>query len=177
MNMASPETCMSVAPWDKTDAYQYFLNQDIENLKYVSMGDSFEIFDLRFDILSAYGAHVEQLSHDYLNDGSMMFKVTHEEESMLFYADVGVNSSDYLLNYWGDFLKSDYLQMGHHGYGGLQDSFYQQVAPKAAFFDAPESMMLDTTGKYDNPENMALMKSLGADIYYFGKEPQAIVLK
>lgn len=177
VDMASPEKCTEVAPWDSVDAYNCFLSLSVDNLEYVSMGDTFEIFDLKFEILNAYGEHTEQYSRDYLNDGSMMFKVTHEQESMLFCADVGVNLSAYLHGRWQNVLKSDYLQMGHHGYGGLEDYFYQTVNPKVAFFDAPEYMMFDETGKFDNPQNKAFMENLGSKIFYFKEGPNSIILK
>ncbi len=176
VDMASPERCMEVASWDNVDAYKRFLALDIENLEYVSIGDSFELFDLRFDILNAFGEHVEQFSRDYLNDGSMMFKVTHETESILFCADVGINASTYLMNYGPEVLKADYMQMAHHGYGGLDDSFYRMVSPKVALFDAPEQMMFDETGRFDNPQNMTLMDSLGCEIFYFKEGPNTFIL-
>lgn len=177
VNMAPPEKCNEVAPWDNLDAYNRFLALNIPDLEYVSAGDSFKLFDLEFDILNTYDENVAQFSKDYVNDGSMMFKVTNQEESMLFCADVGIDMSSYLVNRWQEHLKADYLQMAHHGYGGLEDYFYQTVAPKIAFFDAPEQMMFDQTGKYDNPENMSLMEDLGCTIYYFKDGPNTIILK
>lgn len=177
VNMASPEECSEVAPWDSMDAYNRFLELSVDNLEYVSTGDTFEIFDLKFQVLNAFGEHTVQYSKDYLNDGSMMFKVTNEEESMLFCSDVGVNMSAYLHGCWQKSIKVDYLQMGHHGYGGLEDYFYQTVSPKVAFFDAPEYMMFDETGKFDNPQNKALMEKMGCVIYYFKDGPNSIILK
>lgn len=177
VDMASPEMCTEVAPWDNTDAYNRFLTLSVDNLEYVYIGDTFKIFDLTFEVLNAYGEHTKQYSRDYLNDGSMMFKVTHDEESMLFCADVGVNLSSYLHDRWQNTLKADYLQMGHHGYGGLEDYFYETVRPQIAFFDAPEYMMFDETGKFDNPQNKAFMEGLGCEIYYFKDGPNSIILK
>ena len=67
--------------------------------------------------------------------------------------------------------------MGHHGYGGLKDGFYQAVHPKIAFFDAPDWMMLDETGKYDNPENAQLMIDMGSEVVSFNSAPNQIILK
>lgn len=167
VDMASPEECMQVADWDSVEAYKDFLELKVEDLQYLYRGDELEICGLQFQVLNAFGEHVKQYSGDYLNDGSMMFKVTAKEQSMLFCGDVGVSVSDYLLEHWYDILQADYLQMGHHGYGGLKDDFYQRVAPQITFFDAPAHMMQDTTGKYDNPENAKLMEDMGSRIYSF----------
>lgn len=177
VDMATPEECLAVAPWDSVDTYQDFWELGVWELEYLYTGDVLDICGLQFEILNAYGEHVEQNSHDYLNDGSMMFKVTGETQSMLFCADVGVSVSDYLLNRWGEQLQADYLQMGHHGYGGLNDNFYQMVAPKVAFFDAPDWLMQDTTGKYDNPEHVRLMEGLSSEIRSFNTAPNSIILK
>lgn len=177
VDMASPEDCIAVASWDKVDAYRDFLALEIPELEYVALGDKLTICDLKFEILSAYGKHVKKLSRDYINDGSMMFKVTGKKESMLFCADVGSSVSDYLLDYWEDEIDVDYLQMGHHGFGGLKDDFYEMTTPKKAFFDAPDWMMKDTTGAYDNPENAKLMESLESEVVSFNSAPNSIILE
>lgn len=177
VDMATPEECLARASWDSVDAYRDFWDLGVEELEYVYTGEKLELCGLEVEIISAYGEHVEQLSHDYLNDGSMMFMVNGETESMLFCADVGVGISDHLVSRWGDELQADYLQMGHHGYGGLKDDFYQKVHPKVAFFDAPDWLMLDTTGKYDNPEHVRLMEGMGSEIKSFHSAPNVVILK
>ena len=178
VDMASPEECMVVAPWDSVDTYNDFLALDIPNLQYVYAGDVFTICGLEIEILSTYDENVKALSRDYLNDGSMMFKVTGNEESFLFCADVGICMSDYLLQKYGaEKLSADYMQMGHHGFGGLSDSFYEAVQPDIAFFDAPDWLMYDETGKYDTPQNIAFMESLGSRIVGFNSAPNSITLK
>lgn len=177
VDMATPEECLAVASWDSVDAYNAFWDLGVENLQYVYTGDTLELCGLQVEVFSAYGDHVKQYSYDYLNDGSMMFKVTGETQSMLFCADVGVGVSDYLLSIWGERLKADYLQMGHHGYGGLNDNFYQMVNPKVAFFDAPDWLLKDTTGKYDTPEHVHLMEGMGSEIKSFHSAPNGIILK
>lgn len=176
VNMASPEECIQVAPWDSVDAYHNFLKLNVPNIKYMCAGDKLEICGLEFEIISTYDENVKNLSKDFLNDGSMIFKVTNNMESMLFCADVGISMSDFLVEKWGDSLKADYLQMAHHGFGGLSDEFYSKVSPKIAFFDAPDWLMYDETGKYDTPQNIAFMKSLNAEIYSFNSAPNYIVL-
>lgn len=177
VDMASPEECLEVASWDSVDAYNDFLALDIPNLQYVYPGDVLEVCGLQIEILSTYDENVKNISRDYLNDGSMMFKVYGNKDSFLFCADVGINMSDYLLQKYGEEkLSADYIQMGHHGYGGLSDSFYQAVSPQTAFFDAPDWLMFDETGKYDNPQNAEFMKNLGSDILSFNSAPNTIFL-
>lgn len=177
VDMATPDECMEVASWDSVDTYNDFLNLNIPDLQYVYPGDELHICGLKIEILNAYDENVKNLSRDYLNDGSMMYKVSGNKESFLFCADVGVSMSDYLLQHYGEEkLSADYIQMGHHGYGGLNDDFYQAVCPNVSFFDAPDWLMYDETGKYDNPENTEFMKSLGSEILSFNSSPNTIKL-
>lgn len=177
VDMASPEECLKSASWDETVVYEEFQKLDIPQLTYVHAGDTFEIEGLAFEVLNAYDGYVKDLSKDLLNDGSMMFRITAKEESMLFCADVGKSMSDYLLDKYGAALKSDYIQMGHHGNGGLKSDFYKKVEAKGAFFDAPDWLMNDTSGRFTTMENIHLMASNGAKIYSFSTTPNQIVLK
>lgn len=64
-------------------------------------------------ILHAYEDWVSDMSNDLANDGSMIFKVTNQEESMLFCSDVGSKLSDKIKELWGDTLSCKYIQMAH----------------------------------------------------------------
>ncbi|MBO5303762.1 MAG: MBL fold metallo-hydrolase [Lachnospiraceae bacterium] len=177
VDMASPELCLENAPWDETEVYEKWLKLEIPQLTYVHAGDIFAVAGLGFEIFSAYDDYVDELSNDLLNDGSMLFKVTAEEESMLFCADVGKKMSDYLLDTYGDALKAEYIQMGHHGNGGLKKDFYDFIDAKVAFFDAPDWLMNDTTGAYSTPDNRYFMTTNGAAVYSFSTTPNQIILK
>lgn len=177
IDMASPQICQERAPWDSIEAYLRFLSLNIPDLQYLYTGDVLDLCGLKLSVFNSYDKHVEELSKDYLNDGSLMFKISGETQSMLFCADVGKSMSKYLYRTWGDQLQATYLQMGHHGYGGLKDSFYKKVHPEIAFFDAPDSMMFDTSGTYDNPEHVKLMEGLGSKIASFSSAPNSVILK
>ena len=177
VNMAPPALCKENAPWDDMTAYEQWLTLEIPQLTYVSAGDVLDIAGLNFHILSAYGDYVDEISNDLLNDGSMVFQITAEEKNMLFCADAGINMSDYLLQTYGDSLKSDYLQMGHHGNGGLSDYFYSVVDPDVAFFDAPDWLMEDVNDQYTTPERKKLMQDMGAEVYSFTTAPNRFILE
>lgn len=177
VDMAAPELCMENAPWDEVEVYEKFLKLDIPELSYVHAGDTLTVCGIEMEVFNAYDTYVDELSNDLLNDGSMMFRIKAKEQSMLFCADVGKRMSDYLLDIYGERLKSDYIQMGHHGNGGLKTNFYESIGAKGAFFDAPDWLMEDTSGRYTTPKNMYTMAKDGAAIYSFGTTPNQIVLK
>lgn len=50
-----------------------------------------------------------------VNDSSIVFKLTHGENSFLFTGDAPKLIEDYLVEKYGSFLDSDVLKIGHHG--------------------------------------------------------------
>ena len=169
------EKMASEAPWDSFVTAQAFQSMDIPELEYLHTGDTLDLLGLNWEVLSAYSDEVDELSEDLQNDGSIMFKVSGREDSMLFCADVGVSLTDHLVSRWGEHLKSDYVQMGHHGFGGPGREFYEMVAPKGAFFDAYEGLLL-SDGYRSTAEKEALMKELNCAIYTFFTTPNQIIL-
>lgn len=170
----------SAKSWDGFSEFELFRQQTQgdSRLHYVHTGDQILLNGLTFKVFNAYDISVtNKLSTDLPNDGSMMFKVTNQNESMLFCADVGTKMSDEIISHYGQELASDYIQMGHHGNGGLSEAFYRKVNPKVALFDAPEWLMNPgSSSKYTTPQNAALMKSLGAEVYYYATTPNVIEL-
>ncbi len=49
------------------------------------------------------------------NDTSLVFTVTIEGERMLFTADMGDDVAKFMIPMYGDYLKSDFVQLAHHG--------------------------------------------------------------
>lgn len=178
VKLPSPEECLAVAPWDNADAYVMFLSYNIPDIIYLNTGDAFEICGLDFEVFSAFDDYVQKKSKDYFNDGSLMFKVYGETQEFLFCSDVGKSMTKHIIKNVGeDNLASDYIQMGHHGNGGLKEKFYKLVSPSIAFFDAPDWLLNDPTGTYTTPQNKALMESLGSEIKSFNTAPNSIVLE
>lgn len=166
--------------WDEFDVYETFLSltKDAKNLHFVHTGDTLSLCGLDVLVLHAYEDWVDEVTTDLANDGSMMFKVTNNKQSMIFCADVGNRVSDKIEERWGDTLSCDYIQMGHHGNGGLLESFYRITTPKLAFFDAPEWLMHpeNNDNGWTTPQNFELMTSLGADSCYYATAPNRIEL-
>ncbi len=167
--------------WDKYEDYETFcsITQGDDRINYLYTGDELTIADLQVKVLSAYFDGITEYTKDLANDGSLMFTLTHEEQSMLFCADVGYRMSERIMEMYPDDLDNDYIQMGHHGNGGLTEAFYLQTTPEAAFFDAPEWLMHpdDPDSSYTTPDNQELMESMGAKIYYLADAPHTIEIE
>lgn len=165
--------------WDGFEEYERFLKhmEGFDGLCLLYAGDEIEICGLQCKVFHAYDNWVNQISRDLCNDGSMMFRIANKEESMLFCADIGRGMSDRIIQEYGEELKCSYIQMGHHGNGGLSEEFYRLTEPQAAFFDAPEWLMNPAEGaNYTTPENRKIMESMGAKIFYYTTAPNRIEL-
>jgi len=164
--------------WDEYEYYETFLNltKNDKCVHELEAGDVLDVIGLSMKVYNSYSNKIE--GTDAANDGSLMFELSGKKESMLFCGDVGKNMSDTLIEEWGDELQADYIQMGHHGNGGLSEEFYRLVDPKAAFFDAPDWLMNPEEGTaYTTPENRKIMESMGCKIYSFNTAPNQITLK
>ncbi len=147
-----------------------------DNVQYVHTGEEYDLFGLNMKILNAYEKGNDLYAIDPANNGSMMFKLTGKEQSMLFCADVTANLADPLLEKWGDELKSDYLQVAHHGIGGTMPlSFDQFVDPSVVFFDLPEWM--NKTEDMNSKPLYDYFTEAGATVYNFGTAPNSVEMR
>lgn len=167
--------------WDGFPVFEEFrsITAGSDKVYYVHTGDEVNVCGLDMKVLNAYEKEkTNALTTDLANDGSMMFKLTNKKESILFCADVGVSMSDTIINDSKNDLKCDYIQMGHHGNGGLSEEFYQLTQPKLAFFDAPEWLMNpeDDSHGWTTPQNKKIMESMGAKVVYYATTPNGIEL-
>lgn len=173
---AELELMQEKAPWDDFSMLNRFDRLDIPELEYLHKGDELDLLGLKTNILSAYDKEMESVTKDLMNDGSLMFTVSGQEETMLFCADVGISLSDSLVEEYGAKLKADYVQMGHHGFGGPGEEFYRLTAPKAAFFDAPD-WLVNGEGDRSTRKKEALMRELGCTIFSYYTTPNQVLLK
>lgn len=169
--------------WDVYSDYERWMDDMestgmIKKLHYVYAGDTMDLHGLAAKCLHDYTTKIDG---DAANDGSLVMKFSGTEESMLFCGDTGVSQSDTIMEHFGDDLPSTYIQMGHHGNGGLNEAFYRKVAEggtRVAFFDAPEWLFHPAAGSsYTSEQNAALMQSLGAKVVYFATAPNAVLIR
>jgi hypothetical protein len=79
------------------------------------------------------------LNAGIINNTSVVFMLTLGGKKMLFLGDAEPEEGERLLTlYKGtDKLKADYVQMAHHGQGGVEREVYEEISPKACFWCAP----------------------------------------
>lgn len=94
------------------------------------------IDELQIDVLyTADNLYPKKAS---FNDYSAVTKFTVNETELLFLGDVQAEGSKYLLENQMNKLKSDIVQVSHHGFNGATKELYKAIAPKIALFPTPD---------------------------------------
>ena len=68
-------------------------------------------------------ADMEPAVLDEMNTTSLVFRVTARDNSIMVLGDASNRSLNYLCNIYGDYLKSDMVQIAHHGYNGVAKAY------------------------------------------------------
>ncbi len=179
--MPSLEVLKENAGWDDYSLLEELLELQIPELEYLHIGDERSILGLKLKVLSAYEDEIDGISEDLMNDGALVFRLSGDTDSMLFCSDAGSANgnealSEKIISEFGEELKSDYLQISHHGFGGLTDAFNDLVDPRAVFFDAP-AWHITSTDKISSRRNDRRMQAQGRTVFSFFTAPNQIILR
>jgi len=106
-------------------------------------GDLFSVDELTFRVLLAFEEddpivplHPED-QNSTGNDTSLVFQVEGPHKKLLVLGDAGPLEGDRLFaRHWRD-LKSDIVQMAHHGHGGVGAEVYIAVGPETCLWCCP----------------------------------------
>ncbi len=128
-------------------------------LHVVHTGESIRVDDITFDILHEPD---ETVTHNVLNNSSLVFRMKVDGQRCLFTGDIGRETSTRLVQQYGAALKSDILQMAHHGQNGATREFYQAVNPKICLWPTPDWLWTnrDGNGSYQTLEVRRWMQEL-----------------
>lgn len=110
------------------------LNGAVINTKAIADGLSFEIDGVRIEILQTWDP-ADGTSN--LNDTSLVLRMFIGEQSVLFLNDLGSIGGRRLLATYGDQLKSDIVQMAHHGQGGVTKEVYAAIGAQVHLWPTP----------------------------------------
>lgn len=88
-----------------------------------------------------------------VNETSFIVRFTFENgHTFLLPCDAWNGQTDLAVAVWGDHLKSDVLQVIHHGLRGGNIAFYEKVAPEILFWPSPETRFVAAPGSIVDPE-------------------------
>ncbi len=100
----------------------------------VKQGETLTVDEVNIEFL--YTFH-DGLYSNLMNDSSLVFKITTPNTSVLFLGDLGPDGGDVLFSESHDKLKSDIVQMAHHGHMNVSMEVYAAIMPKACLWCCP----------------------------------------
>ncbi|MBQ9780274.1 MAG: hypothetical protein IJW00_04950 [Clostridia bacterium] len=110
------------------------INGAVINAESVAKGLSFEIDGVKIDVLQTWS--IEDGTSN-LNDTSLVLRFHIGEQSVLFLNDLGSIGGRRLLATYGDQLKSDIVQMAHHGQAGVNKDVYDAIDADVHLWPTP----------------------------------------
>ena len=99
----------------------------------VRTGMEFYICNAKVEILYTEEDHFPNQLNDF-NDTSTVSRVTLAGQTFLFLGDASYVSQDNMIEMYGKELKSDIVQLSHHGWDGNRLALYKLVKPHAVFW-------------------------------------------
>lgn len=91
------------------------------------LGDRFTVGTCDFEVLCTW-EDVPFESIDRFNDTSTVLMMTCGDKKVFWPGDAGSVESDYMVEHYGDSLRSDILQLSHHGFRGGSIDLYRLVS-------------------------------------------------
>lgn len=142
------------------------------------LNEKIKIDNIEIEIL---GIRNPELIENAGNEQSMVFTVNTGKTKLLFLGDTGVKSSEKLLKTQKEKLKSDIVQMSHHGQQGATKEFYKEVNPKICLWPTPEWLWNNDKGEGINSgiwktiETREWMEELKVNKNYVAKDGDIII--
>ena len=96
-------------------------------------GQRLTFCDVEFEILFTQEHFAPELVKNN-NDASMVSRMTINGQTVLFTGDLYENATPRMVSLHGNYLKSDILQVNHHGNHGCSEALYRAVAPTYSFW-------------------------------------------
>lgn len=144
-----------------------------EGVNAPNVNDVIEIDNLKIDVLKVCSPEVTENAG---NEQSMVLKFNTNDTSILFLGDIGTEGSDWLIENQKDKLKSDIVQMSHHGQNGASEELYEIISPDICLWPTPEWLWNNdngggySSGNWTTLETKGWMENLNVKEHYVSKD-------
>lgn len=125
------------------------INGAFINAESVAQGLSLDIDGVHMDVLQTWSA---EDGTSNVNDTSIVLRMTIGEQKILFLNDLGAIGGRRLLATYDDALKSDIVQMAHHGQGGVNQDVYDAIDARVRLWPTPIWVWNNADGIYQIDE-------------------------
>lgn len=154
-------------------------NEKIKNhVEEVELNQIIKIDNITIEIL---GIKNPEIVENPGNEQSLVLKFNTGKTTLLILGDTGIKSSKKLLEIQKDKLKSDIVQMAHHGQNGATEELYKEISPTICLWPTPEWLWNNDSGTGYNSgpwktlETKKWMENLGVVKNYVAKDGDLII--
>ncbi len=142
-----------------------------EKRQTVEKGDVITIDDVTVTVMNdRYEPDAEHVGERDGNDASIAYRMVVNDVSILFLGDLQKLGGEWLLAETNGDLKSDLVQMAHHGQNGVEEDVYQAIAPSVCLWPCPQWLWDNEGGAYRTPETKEWMQKLQVQKHYCTKD-------
>ena len=92
-------------------------------------GQKLTFCNTTFEVICSQESHAPN-KMELVNDGSLILRMSANGVTTMFLADTEQQTTNLLINMYNTTLKSDIVQLAHHGFSGGSTALYQKIAPK-----------------------------------------------
>ena len=118
-----------------------------EKVKSPALNEIINIDGIKIEIL---GIKNPEIVENAGNEQSMVMKFETGKTSLLILGDTGKKSSEKLLNTQKSKLKSDIVQVSHHGQDGATKELYETINPSICLWPTPDYLWNNDNGEGEN---------------------------
>ena len=130
------------------------------NGKNIFAGDTVEVDGVKFEILLTVTD--EEIERN-INDTSLIFRATIDNQTVMFLGDAFIPEGNRLLEKYGESIKSDVVQMAHHGQSGVDKDVYATINPKLCLWPSPQWVFDNINGNLRTLEVREWMLDIGVE--------------
>lgn len=177
MSVNSKEWYLQNEPTRAEDIDNFFPIIEQENIKQKivepQVNNIIKIDNVTAKIL---GTKNPEITTNAINNSSMVIQFKINQKKILFLGDTGAESSEKLIKNQGKNLKSDIVQMAHHGQNGATEELYKIVKPEICLWPTPDWLWnnsingVEDTGPWKTKETRAWMEKLHVKYNYVEKD-------
>lgn len=138
-----------------------------------NINDKIQVDNIEIEVL---GISNPEITENSGNEQSMVLKINTGKNTLLILGDTGEQSSTKLIDTQKSKLKSDIVQMSHHGQAGATKELYEIVNPKICMWPCPEWLWNNDigegigTGPWKTLETRNWMQNLSVKKNYVSKD-------
>ena len=161
--------------WEAHTVAEFYavLPEFADKICIVTQGDEYVIKGAKFEFLYTTDP---VYTGNAVNESTSVFRMTLGKKTVMFLGDLGWDAGKKLLAMHGDKLKSDMVQMAHHGQNGVERDVYEAIAPTACIWCTPDWLWNNDAGKGYNTHVFKTvivrgwMDELGVKEHYVAKD-------